>query len=41
VDAPGLDEVIVVHAGGKSFPLAGGCHAIAFDRVSEDLDPPE
>ena len=35
----GLDEVFVVHAGEESFPLAGGCHAIAFGRLFEDLKP--
>ena len=35
----GLEEVVVVHAGEASFPMAKGIRAVAFGRLLEDLRP--
>lgn len=32
-----LDQLVLVHAGGETFELPGGAHAMAFDRLDPDL----
>lgn len=34
-----LDHLYVIHAGEHTFPLADGTHAIALDRLLDDLPP--
>lgn len=35
----GLDRLDVIHAGEHTFPMKENVRAVAFDRLSEDLDP--
>jgi len=35
----GLDELVVIHAGAESYPLASGIRAVALARLREDLLP--
>lgn len=35
----GLDELLVIHAGDHSFPMAEGTRAVAFGRLREDVKP--
>jgi hypothetical protein len=35
----GLDRLDVIHAGEYTFPMKEKVRAVAFDRLSEDLDP--
>ena len=38
-DALRLEELVVVHAGEESFPLAAGMRAVALGRILRDLEP--
>jgi predicted AAA+ superfamily ATPase len=38
-EALGLEEVVMIHAGDVSFPIAEGVRAVAFARLAEDLAP--
>lgn len=35
----GLDQIDVIHAGEKTFPLAEGIRAVAFPRIFSDIEP--
>jgi predicted AAA+ superfamily ATPase len=35
----GLEEIVVVHAGEESFPMAPGIRAVAAGRILEDIEP--
>ena len=34
-----LDSLDIIHAGDSTFPLGDDMRAVAFDRLSEDLEP--
>lgn len=41
LEALGLDELVVIHAGDESYPLGPRIRAVGLDRLREDVAPLE